>query len=145
MIFDDVQGDLTTAHGSFDEAHDRELGLVEQEAVSVRWRDAAEGDERIRCDFRFVARQLRHLVGWTQEQFLVTCHACLTEGIRHVGLDDDGGANALQTIVDALDTGVIVGAAGGNFVDGYAGCRSGTHQAKKFPLLHVVEVNVPQK
>ena len=34
LVLDDVQGDLTATHGPFDEAHDREPGLVEHEPVS---------------------------------------------------------------------------------------------------------------
>ena len=132
VVVDDVDRHLAAAHRALDEAHQRELRLLEHQPVARLDRKLAERGERIGGHRRLVRGQGADFIGCVDEPGLETREACIVQRIRHVCLGEQRLGHAPQPVVRARHARIVIWPARGDDLDRLPGRRPGAHQLEIF-------------
>ena len=144
MVVDDIKRDLPATNRAFHESTEGKLRLIEHETVAGIDRQGPECDERIAGQARIVARQLVDRVGGLEEPATNARQACRVEFDRHEGFGNGRRFQATQSVIDALNTRIVVGATGCHDLNRLPWGRPAANQFKidfsLFPEMKLADV-----
>ncbi len=108
-VLDDVERHLPAANRSLDEAHHRELGLVEHEAVTRLHGQGFEGPKRVGRQLGLVAREPIDSNVGLDEQLSVKGETRRAEGVGHLGFRQRALLADDEAVVHAIALRIVEG------------------------------------